>query len=70
MKYYSCPNGHKHMWKHHFLLGVVKHWPARQTVESPCVEILQTELDMVLNNLLQLTLHEPEGLDWLILRGP
>ena len=41
-------------------MGVVKHWNRLpgQVVESPSVETLKTQLDMVLGNLLQLTLLE------------
>lgn len=33
----------------------------RETVKSPSLEILKTQLDLVLGNLLQLTLHEQRG---------
>lgn len=44
--------------KHLFFLVVVKHWPDRGLVEFPSVEMVQTQLDMVLDKL---TLPGQEG---------
>lgn len=46
-----------------FFTGVVKHRPTRETVESPSVEIVRTQLDVVLDNPSQLTLLGLGGLD-------
>ena len=51
--------------------GVTEHWDGlpREGVESPSLEIFKTQLDVVLDNLLKVTLLE-QGLDWMTSRRP
>lgn len=53
-----------------FTVMVMKHWNSlpRETVESPSLKILKSQLDMALSNMLRLTLFE-QGMDWTTSRG-
>lgn len=53
------------------MVWATQHWHRlpRELVESHSLEILKSQLDMVLGNQLQVTLLEQEGLDQMISRG-
>ena len=52
-------------------MRLARHWNRLpgEVVESPSMEVFHTNLDKVLSNIVQLTLPQLRGLNWMVSRG-